>query len=139
NTLYLVVSADKGKTYDTLLKRSINASAADLEYTSSDLNNTLKYSFKQLIRDECGAFHQSNLAQNVVLNIEGFTETAVDLTWNPYETWDAGTGNYEVYRGALEVPRETWSLIKVGVDTSFTDYISENYPYSSICYYIKAN
>jgi len=97
-----------------------------------------RYYYRIASRDSCGALDTlSNLATNILLNVEAIGNLTNQLIWTKYRDFDAGVELYEIYRstnggGSFELAGTT-------ADTAFLDDIK---PYANskgkFCYYVKA-
>lgn len=111
-----------------------------LSYQDPVLSTSLRYQYKLYSLDVCNQpVQESSICGNVVLSASSVgLETF--LSWNPYETYEAGVKEYRVYRDI----NQTGAVLTGGVshpDTTFEDdlsFLSSQEIQDEICYIIEA-
>ena len=107
-----------------------------VDYTADPMSR--RYYYRISSRDSCGSLDTiSNLATNILLNVEAVGNLTCALNWTPYRDFDGGVEEYEIYRSSDG--GNSFNYVTSTLDTGFIDDIK---PYSNskgkFCYYIKA-
>ena len=107
-----------------------------VDYTADPF--TRQYYYRITSRDSCGALDTvSNLATNILLNVEAEGNLTCRLSWNAYRDFDGGVEEYRIYRSTNG--GNSFSFVTATQDTGFIDDIK---PYRNskgkFCYYVKA-
>lgn len=107
-----------------------------VDYTADPMSR--KYFYRISSRDSCGSLDTiSNLATNILLNVEAVGNLTCALSWSAYRDFDNGVQEYQIYRSADG--GNSFSFVTSTLDTGFIDDIK---PYTNskgkFCYYIRA-
>jgi gliding motility-associated-like protein len=100
--------------------------------------NSRRYYYRVASRDSCGALDTiSNLATNILLDVEAIGNLSNRLTWTAYRDFDAGVEEYQIYRSI-----DGGSSFTFAGSTKDTAIMDDIKPFSTskgkFCYYIKA-
>ena len=136
--LFLMYRTKEENSFDTLYKENITSVSDTIAFSIQSFDTETIYDFKQIILDKCGLHHHSATSNNIVASVKTIGDETFQVSWNPYLNWDAGVGLYEIKRGTIDVPRETWELIAVTTDTFITDFLSTDYEFNTLCYSVMA-
>ena len=107
-----------------------------VDYTADPMSR--RYYYRISSRDSCGSLDTlSNLATNILLNVEAVGNLTCALSWTPYRDFDGGVEEYEIYRSSNG--GNSFNYVTSTLDTGYIDDIK---PFSNskgkFCYYIKA-
>ena len=107
-----------------------------VDFTADPMSR--RYFYRVMSRDSCGAIDTiSNLATNILLDVEAVGNLSNTLRWNAYRDFADGVEEYEIYRSIDG--GSTFSFAGSTTDTVVNDNIK---PFASskgkFCYYIKA-
>ena len=107
-----------------------------VDYTADPMSR--RYYYRISSTDSCGALDTlSNLATNILLNVEAVGNLTNTLVWSAYRDFDGGVEEYEIYRSIDG--GSSFSYAGSTEDTAYTDDIK---PFVSskgkFCYYVKA-
>ena len=107
-----------------------------VDYTADPMSR--KYYYRISSRDSCGSLDTiSNLATNILLNVEAVGNLTCSLNWTAYRDFDGGVEEYEIYRSTDG--GNSFNYVTSTLDTGFIDDIK---PYTNsrgkFCYYVRA-
>ncbi len=104
-----------------------------------DIGKEIKY-YKLAAFNECNQIVcESNIAQNILLNVSHGEDLIHKLNWNAYDTWLGGIDNIEVYK--IDVDKTTELIATIYSDVSFSNDISNflgQKVSGDFCYYVVA-
>jgi hypothetical protein len=135
---YFLLSIDSNDIIDTIYTSLTQDVVSQPELIFPELKTSIVYSFEQLLKDQCNREFKTTLSNNIVLSLRAYQENEFLLQWNNYNYWENGVKEYQIYKGNLNVPRETWLNILTSIDdtsilqNTITDIVDENN-----CYYVK--
>jgi gliding motility-associated-like protein len=126
--------------FDTIFTGNINPALNQLSYTDVAVTPyNQSYIYKYALIDKCdNPSVISNPARTILLQgvaLDGFVNR---LFWNPYSEWDAGVGQYRLFRSLDKGATfsEIWNSTS---DTTFQDIVaSEVDTLMQFCYYVEA-
>jgi gliding motility-associated-like protein len=126
--------------FDTIYSGIINPAFNQVSYTDFVVTPfSESYIYKYALIDKCNNPSViSNPARTILLRgvaLDGFVNR---LNWNPYSEWDAGVGEYKLFRSLDQgfTFSPIWSSL---ADTTFNDVVANNVDtLMQFCYYVEA-
>ena len=133
----LFSSSDTNGTYSLLETFNYSLYTKILYSEYLNINNEVKY-YKLIAYNKCNQeVCESNLAHNILLEVNHGGDLIHNLLWNGYSTWLGGVENIEVYR--IDVDKTIELIANLLSSSTYTNDIS-NYlgqkASGNFCYYI---
>ena len=137
--LKLMKSESIDGTYNQIAK--LNKTSTKLSYTDyADIMHNVYY-YKTIAINKCDVgIKESNIANNIVLNVKNTSNLKHELSWNSYEDWLGDISYFNIYRTIDDAPALLIYQQYYGIYT-YTDDLSEidlNGKSGKFCYYIEA-
>ncbi len=124
--LVLLRSSDKDSEFRPLKYLTGLSSGINTVRDESILTAVNQYYYRIGVATGCNeVYSTTNLGVNILLH-GTFNKNLYrnELSWNPYEEWDTGVEEYEIYRSGLTGDLELLATVPSGV-TEFTDELTE--------------
>ena len=107
-----------------------------VDYTADPTSRS--YYYRIASTDSCGSLDTlSNIATNILLNVEALGNLTNTLVWSAYREFDGGVQEYEVFRST-----DGGSSFNYAGSTDDTAFVDDIKPFSNsrgkFCYYIRA-
>ncbi|WP_300663087.1 gliding motility-associated C-terminal domain-containing protein, partial [Fluviicola sp.] len=127
--------------YDLL--GEVPATSSTLSITDSDVDvDNFSYVYRAVVIDSCGNQGAiSNRARTILLKVKADqTRLTTQLNWSPYDDYDGGVLQYQIYRGIDGVFPPTPTAIVSPDQRYFEDLVDElGFEHSGkVCYYVIA-
>jgi hypothetical protein len=140
-------AVDTPTNFETI-KTITDVNSVRLTYTDSNVTPDIsKYYYRLQSVDPCNNVSAvSNLASNMILNIDVDNQLVHNLSWTEYENWEGDVQSYRVVKKYGDDGESVISNLSIGsstYSTSISGYVTEKYTRSEIipsqyCYYIIA-
>jgi gliding motility-associated-like protein len=138
----LIIDRSKdGIKFDTIGSQAyLGLSNYSFEDKNADTENRIYY-YRIRVVDSCGNIRLiSNVCKTILLKVREDQDNYFQriLTWTPYEGFDAGVKNYEIYRAINDV-HEVDLIGRMDSAGTFTDNLEFAAPLGAVIeYYVKA-